>query len=139
MAAYEHFCQDDHGPLFSFWSSYLSMVKLFPALTRATKDADRLLHLECVRQMLPWMYANDRTNYARYLTMYWCEMSRLEETHPAAYEELCRGEFVVQQNEGNGFAQVASDQAIEQSFNRHTKTKSGIVGFSLNQMQYSDG
>ena len=47
MAAYEHFCQDDHGPLFSFWSSYLSMVELFLAFTQATRDADRLLHLAC--------------------------------------------------------------------------------------------
>ena len=139
MAAYEHFCQDDNGLLFAFWSSYLSMGELFLAFTQATRDADWLLHLARVQQMLQWMYAYDCTNYACYLTMYWCEMFRLEETHPAAYEELCRGEFVVQRSESNGFAQVASDQAIEQSFNRHTKTKSGIVGFSLNQMQYSDG
>ena len=85
------------------------------------------------------MYAYDRASYAHYLTMYWCRMSRLEETHPAACEELCRGEFVVQRSESNGFAQVAIDQAIEQSFNKDTKTKVALLLSASSQVQCSDG
>ena len=41
------------------------------------------------------------------------------------------GDFVVQRSSLNSFAQVAVDQAIEQTINKDSKGKGGIVGFSL--------
>ena len=60
--------------------------------------------------MLPWFFAYDRVNYARYLTIYWSEMNDLGTKHPSAYEELSRGEFAVQRSAGSAFAQVLVDQ-----------------------------
>ena len=42
---------------------------------------------------------------------------------------LMSGEFCVQRS-SNAFAQVAIDHAIEQTINRYSKTKGGIIGFS---------
>lgn len=41
--------------------------------------------------------------------------------------------FSVQRQSDHGFAAVACDQTIEQTVNRDSKTKGGIVGFSLNR------
>lgn len=131
MVEYDNFCSQDKGPLFAFWSSYLTMVELLLAFIRATREGDWELHCSCVRLMLPWMFSYDRINYARYMTIYCCEMFKLKESHPAAYEELKSGAFSVQRTADAVFAQVPVDQAIEQSFNRDTKVKGGIVGFSL--------
>ena len=65
------------------------------------------------------------------MTIYWSEMGHLEKSHPAAYRELKQGQFAVQRVQGRAFAQMPVDQAIEQSLNRDTKTRGGIIGFSL--------
>ena len=127
---YRTFCEQDHGPMFAFWS-YLSMVDLLLTFVRSLREANWTLHCACLRLMLPYMFAFDRTNYARYMTMYWCEMSALRQTHPEAYRQLMNGNFAVQRSSSNSFSQVAVDQAIEQTINRDSKGRGGIVGFSL--------
>ncbi len=99
---------------------------------RSIREGDWNLHLACIRDMLPWMFAYDRTNYSRYLPVYWCDMMSLRDVHPSTYEAFQAGDFVVQRS-GNAFSQVAVDQTIEQTINRDTKSKGGIVGFSLNK------
>ena len=131
LAAFDTFCTEDNGALFTFWSSYLSMVSLLLTFVRSTREVNWSLHLTCLRSMLPWMFAYDRINYARYMCIYWSEMANLKDTHPSAFAELQRGEFAVQRSAGT-FAQVAVDQAIEQSINRDSKTRGGIIAFSLN-------
>ena len=48
----------------------------------ATQTTDWMLHLSTVRAMLPWYFAYDRINYARYMSTYWPEMICLDKTHP---------------------------------------------------------
>ena len=134
LEAYEGFCKEQSSsqPLFSFWSSYLEMVELLLAFLRATREGNWQLHVACLRKFLPWFYAYDRVNYARYMTIYCSEMERLQSTHPAAYNELQRGGFVVQRSKKSAFAQVAVDHAIEQTINRDMSMRGrGTVGFSL--------
>ena len=58
-------------------------------------------------------------------------MITLPETHPEAHALLENGDFGVQRTTSHGFSQMPVDQTIEQTLNRSTKTKGGIVGFSL--------
>ena len=44
---------------------------------------------------------------------------------------ISKGDMYVQRNALRGFSQVTVDQAIKQTMNRNSKTKGGIVGFSL--------
>ncbi|KAJ8020639.1 hypothetical protein HOLleu_40285 [Holothuria leucospilota] len=117
---------------FAFWASYEEMVQQLLFLTRATRTGNWELHLAAIRNVLPWMFAYDRTNYVRYLPAYYLQMCDLPETHPIAYEALVSGEFVVQRNDSYGFAQVECDLCIEQTCNRDAKSKGGIVGYSTN-------
>ena len=43
------------------------------------------------------------------------------------------GEFCIQRQEAHGFAQVEFDIAIQQTFNRDSKTKGGLTGFTQNK------
>ena len=125
------YSEEDNGPLKKFWRSYLEMVSLLLTSIRATREGTWPLHLECIREMLPWYFAYDHVNYARYLPVYLIHMIQLPETHPEAQLMLQNGEFGVQRTTEHGFAQLPIDQTIEQTLNRSTKTKGGIVGFSL--------
>ena len=59
--------------------------------------------------MLPWFFAYDRINYARYLTTYWLEMLKLPDSQPSVQEQFEAGEFVVQQQQDHSFDQTAMD------------------------------
>ena len=133
LELYDDFCQTNRTKLAAFWDSYIDLVCLLLQFTRATREGSWSLHISSVREMLPWVFAYDRTNYARYLTVYWCEMTLLPQTHPYANTLLENGQFAVQRSPHGAFAQVPVDQTIEQTMNRDSKMKGGIVGISLNR------
>ena len=104
------------------------MVTVMLQFRRATQTGNWKLHLACVKAFLPWFFAYDRMHYARYASVYYCNMVLLNQTHPEAHAAFERGDFVVQRSEGSHFSQVAVDQTIEQTVNRHSKSSGGIVG-----------
>eukprot|EP00057_Strongylocentrotus_purpuratus_P021683 XP_011676157.1 PREDICTED: uncharacterized protein LOC105444073 [Strongylocentrotus purpuratus] len=120
-------------PTFALWSSYIEMVEVILLFLRATRQGDWQLHLSSIRSFLPWFFAYDRTNYARYLPAYWHEMSHLPNSHPLIYKAFMEGKFVVHRQTEHGFCGVACDQTIEQTCNRDTKTKGGMIGFTRNK------
>ena len=119
------------NPTFDYWSSYIDMVQCLLLFLRATREGDWKLHLASLRQILPWFFAYDRVNYARYLPAYISEMDSLSITHLAISDSFLAGDFVVQRQDRYGFAQIACDMAIEQTCNRDSKTKGGIKGLTL--------
>ena len=128
---YEEFCRENNGPMKIFWNSYLDMVELMLCFIRATREGNWKLHLNCVKDMLPWFFAYDHTNYSRYLPVYLLHMFSIEDTNPEAHKILEDGVFSVQRTREHGFSRLPVDQTIEQTLNKNTKTKGGIVGFSL--------
>ena len=116
-----------------YWLSYIEMVGLLLRFLRSIREGDWKLYLACIRDMLSWMFAYDRVNYSRYMSVYLLDMESLQENHPDVLSEFQAGNFVVQRSCGSPFSQVPVDQTIEQTVNRDTKTKGGIVGFSLNK------
>ena len=82
--------------------------------------------------MVPWYFAYDHLNYARYLPVYIYEMLAVTDTHPSIAKHLASGDFVVQQQTQYPFCQTAMDQTIEQTMNRDSKTRGGQIGFSNN-------
>ena len=132
QAAYTEFTDSYVGPMARYWQSYLDIVGLLLRFIRSSRVSDWQLHLASIHEMLPWMFAYDHTNYARYLPVYWIEMMNLPDTHPEAHGHLTPGEFAVQRSSGS-FNQVPVDQTIEQTINRDSKCPGGIIGFSLNK------
>ena len=124
QAALIEFSKSNRGPMAAYWRSYCQMVELLLQFIRSSRVGDWSLHLNCIRDMIPWMHSYDHVNYIRYLTVYWCDMTALAQTHPEAHALPQSGEFAVQRSQ-NSFVQVAVDMAIEQSLNRDSKTKGG--------------
>ena len=57
----------------------------------------------------------------------------LEESHPEAYKAVNAENFAVKRSSSKSFSQTPTDQTIEQTLNRGTKVKRGIIGFSTSQ------
>jgi len=85
-----------------------------------------------IRDMIPWCFAYDCLNYARYLTFYYAQMSSLDIHHPEMYEYFMSGGFSVQIGADNPFGKIPVDQTIEETINKDTQTSGGTRGFSLN-------
>lgn len=114
-----------------YWLSYIDMVSLLLQFIRSIREGDWESYLASIRDMIPWMFAYDRVNYSRYLSVYFLDMQSLEKKHPNVLSAFQAGEFVVQRTNNSSFSRVPVDQTIEQTVNRDTKTKGGIIGFSV--------
>ncbi|MES9879525.1 MAG: hypothetical protein ABW185_01435 [Sedimenticola sp.] len=127
---------NDHGVnqsgTFEFWTSYLDMTSTLLQFIRAERDGMWTLHLSAVAQMIPYMFAYDRNKYSRWASVYLADMNMLESTAPQVYREFQAGNHPVKRSLQK-FNQVWTDLALEQSVNKDSKTKGGIVGFSLNK------
>lgn len=122
--------RDGHN-LSAFWMSYVDMAEIMLALVRASREGNWILHLGAVRQMIPWCFAYDKVNYARFLTYYYAMMSRLPIEHPEVHEHFMQGGFSVQIGSKNPFGRIPVDQTIEETINKDTQTPGGTKGFSL--------
>ena len=101
--SYMHYLRHGNGKLSKFWMSYVDMVETLLGLLRGSREGDWELHLSSISEIVPWCFAYDNLNYARYLSAYLHEMSHLPEKHPDILEYLRTGGFSVQMNEDNPF------------------------------------
>ena len=120
-------CQESE--LYNYWNNVLILITLMHNLIRADRTGDWLLHVETVRNVQPIFHVMDRPNYARWCSIYLEDMIKLQETAPEAYREMCNGRFTVKHT-NKSFSSVSTDQALEQTINRSSKSTSGIIGFT---------
>jgi len=81
---------------------------------RADREANFLMHIEAVKETVPYFVLAGRINYARYAPFYVVEMQQLEEKQPLMYRHMIEGEFVVRRSKSRVFNCVPTDQALEQ-------------------------
>ena len=117
--------------LSAFWMSYLDMTDIMLGLIRASREGNWMLHLACIRVMIPWCFAYDKLNYARYLSYYYATMTQLPANHPEVHAHFLQGGFSVQLGSRNPFGRIPVDQTIEETVNKDTQTSGGTKGFSL--------
>ena len=91
------------------------------------------MHLAAIEAIIPWCFAYDRTNYARYLPWYLDNMLSLPNSHPEIHRQLEEGGFSVQLGEKNTFGRIPMDQTIEETINKDTQTPGGTKGFSTRE------
>ena len=80
--------------------------------------------------MLPWFYALNHTNYARWLPVHLRDMSALQQTAPGVFLQFEKGLFTVHKTPRR-FSAIAIDQAHEQN-NGMVKGDGGDVGLTEN-------
>lgn len=74
-----------HGQLAAFWMSFVDLVDMLLGLIRASREGNWPLHLASIRSFIPWCFAYDKQNYARYTSVYYSQMTQLAETHPEVH------------------------------------------------------
>ena len=107
------------------------MSEILLALLRASREGDWMLHLAAIRQMIPWCFAYDKLNYARFLPYYYAMMSRLPIDYPDVHDHFMQGGFSVQIGKKNPYGRIPVDQTIEETVNKDNQTPGGTKGFSL--------
>lgn len=115
--------------LFAFWDEYSAMVTSLLQFLKAERTGNWKLHLSSIAAMLPYYFAMDRQNYARFLPVYLADMQRLELTHPDVYNGFAAGDHSISRS-GQPFSQVSADMALEQSINADSKSRGGVIGIS---------
>ena len=111
-------------PQFLYWATVLDFELVCLQLVRAIWEADFSLYLKAIRELLPWMFALDSHNYARWLSVHYRDMCELPLKHPDVYAEFRNGSFVVHKS-------IALDHAHEQ-VNAIVKGEGGAVGLTEN-------
>ena len=59
-------------------------------------------------------------------------MLNLPTSNPDIHEQMVAGNFATQRT-SQPFSQTPMDQSLEQSLNKNSKTKGGMIGFSINK------
>ena len=83
---------------FLYWNNFIEKVFLvLRDLTRSHREGNWQLHLSAIHQALSLVFVFDRTNYKRWLPLYFEDCLSLPIKYPLIYEPFLDGEFVVEQ------------------------------------------
>ena len=121
-----------YSALFAFWNEYMEMVCLLLNFIHGDRDANWLLHLEAFSAMLPYDRAFDHLNYFGWETVY-SLLNGYEDAArgcPTVHQEFTenRTHAVSTSSSETLFNSVSPDMPLEQTVDRYSKTKGGIVG-----------
>ena len=98
-------------------------IKLFLA---ATRNGDWITYHTSKVQLLPLLFATNRSNYSRYMPAVLCNENRLPDEVKQAFQEKL---FVAQLSSGP-FKGVWYDYALETTKNKALKGQGGIIGLT---------
>ena len=103
-------------------------VLLMVQFIRADREGEWALHLHAYKEMIPYFFAANHTNYARYGLYYQRCMEKLP---PDILKHFLKGEHVMRHQDGiwNG---IWVDMLIETTFMRYGKGPGGLIGVTLN-------
>ena len=127
--------QGTFGHTCQFWMQYHDCIWLLLTFLQSIKENNLPAYVSCLRLFCPMIFAADRVNYARYLPLYYVQLSQLMSECPNAYELLKYSGISVSRSDAPS-CRNAIDMTIEQTINRSAKTSGGIIGFSRNVSAY---
>ena len=70
-------------------------------------------YVESVTALMPWMFAFDHINYARWHSIHVRDMTTPQTSHPPVYEKFASGAFAVRKS-AHVFSPIAMDHAHKQ-------------------------
>ena len=117
------------------WIQYSDMISILRNFILAERLGDWLLHLESLREMLPFLAASGHNLYTKSASVYLDSMHKLSETNPDVYQHFIDGKHVVRRS-NRQWAGLSTDLVIEQELMRSLKTSGGLTrggGMSENQ------
>lgn len=122
--------QEDSHPQFKYWSIVLELELHILMYVRSLRESNFKLYIDALTELVPWCFALDHTNYARWLSVHIRDMAGLSDTHQAIEAEFTAGHFTIHKT-GNAFSAIAIDHAHEQE-NANVKGEGGAIGLTEN-------
>ena len=110
-------------PQFRFWDMTMKLELLIMVFVRSVRVSNFELYCAAIHELLPWFFALDRTNYARWLPVHLKDMLSLTKSSPDVAQCFSAGKFTVQKS-----AKVFSSMAIDQAHEQHNKLVKGDGG-----------
>ena len=98
------------------------------SLVQAFREANLILYYQALSALIPYFFANNNTNYARWLPFHLRDILAIEQRHPALHQEFLSGKFVVFKSK-RPFSAMAIDQAHEHA-NAVIKSDGGAIGIT---------
>ena len=117
-------------PQFKYWTLVLHFQITILQMIYSLRAGKFVRYVESLSKLMPWLFALDHTNYARWLSVHIRDMVQLESIHPEIYHEFYSGSFVVRKTQRK-FSSIAMDQLHEQC-NALIKGEGGAVGLTNN-------
>lgn len=118
------------NPQFHYWTRVMDMELLLLKFIRSQREANFDMYIECLREMLPWFFLLDHVHYARWLTVHVQDLTQLQVSNQATFEQFSKGAFVTQKSTRK-FSAMAHDQVHEQ-LNAILKGDGGFIGITEN-------
>lgn len=117
------------------WLQYMEMIDLLRKFLKGERMGDWELHLQCLRDMLPYFAASGHNLYLKSVYIYLQKMLKLETQHPEVYRHFLNGLHVIRRSD-RAWAGLSSDLVIEQCLIRSIKTTGGLTrGRGMNEQQ----
>lgn len=117
-------------PQFHFWQTVLNFELTIFQFVRSLRVSDFNLYISSQAELVPWFFALDHPNYARWLPAHVRNMSSLQDRCPDVFREFKRETFTAKKT-GRPFSAISLDQAHEQ-LNALVKGDGGAVGLTEN-------
>lgn len=117
-------------PQFLFWYTAFQLELLLLAFLRSLRLTEFGTYVDAVYKMLPWFFALNHTNYARWLPIHVHDMRDLGEKVPGVAEAFKQGLFTIAKTDAR-FSAIIIDQAHKQN-NAMVKGEGGAVGLTEN-------
>ena len=109
-----------------FWFHAIDLETLLFSLTKSLRDADFGLFVQCIKEIIPWMFALDHTHCARWMSVFLKGLQLIPSKYPSIFEEFKRSYFTIK-NGNRKFSNIGVDQGHEQN-NQMIKIEGGAVG-----------
>lgn len=124
--------QGNLGKTAQFWMIYLDMMRVQHFIHIAVQENDFDLRFYAWQFLIPFYFALDKQNYARYGSFYVETLKNIDRIYPGLRSLLeKKGISVLGQSNHN--IRTAIDQRGEQTINRDAKTTGGIKKFAGNE------
>jgi hypothetical protein len=118
------------SPQFQYWLTVMEFQMLLLTFIRSLRQRDFKMYKDSLCHIIPWFFALDHQNYARWLSVHARDMEMLHSTHPDMANHFENGKFVVTKSNAP-FSAIAIDHAHEQN-NAVMKGDGGTIGLTEN-------
>ncbi|KAG0723721.1 hypothetical protein GWK47_042072 [Chionoecetes opilio] len=119
-------------PKFHYWDTILRLEILGLIVVRAHREQDFPLYVETLKALVPWFFALDHQNYARWLPVHIRTWRVCPQQFNTNRSQRQLGRF---ENSPKRFSTIPIDQAHEQN-NELVKGEGGAVGLTENPVAF---